>query len=61
MADIIGGITSSHIPAIGVAMDRGIEDTPYWKDFFAGYLPVRQWLVNSISILRLINSMFMMV
>ena len=43
MANIIAGITSSHIPAIGVAMDRGIEDTPYWKDFFAGYPPVRQW------------------
>lgn len=44
MAKIIGGITTSHIPAIGIAMDKGIEDTPYWKDFFAGYPPIREWL-----------------
>lgn len=44
MARIFGGIGTSHIPAIGRAMDQGIEDTPYWKDFFAGYLPVREWL-----------------
>ncbi|MDW6005240.1 class III extradiol dioxygenase family protein [Vibrio mangrovi] len=44
MAKIIGGITSSHIPAIGMAMDRGLEDTDYWRDFFAGYPPVRDWM-----------------
>ena len=44
MAKIIGGIGSSHIPAIGAAMDRGIAETPYWKDFFNGYVPVREWL-----------------
>lgn len=44
MAKIIGGITTSHIPAIGIAMDKGLEDTPYWKDFFAGYPPIREWL-----------------
>ncbi|MEZ5535862.1 MAG: class III extradiol dioxygenase family protein [Thiolinea sp.] len=43
MAKVLGGIGSSHIPAIGVAMDKGLEDTPYWKDFFKGYGPVRQW------------------
>jgi protocatechuate 4,5-dioxygenase, beta chain len=44
MATIVGGIASSHIPAIGVAMDKQLEQTPYWKDFFAAYPPVRQWL-----------------
>ncbi len=44
MAKIIGGIGSSHIPAIGIAMDKGLEQTPYWKDFFDGYVPVRKWL-----------------
>jgi protocatechuate 4,5-dioxygenase, beta chain len=44
MAKIIGGITTSHIPAIGVAMDRKLEDTDYWRDFFAGYPPVREWM-----------------
>jgi protocatechuate 4,5-dioxygenase beta chain len=44
MASIIGGITTSHIPAIGNAIARGLQQTPYWKPFFDGYLPVRQWL-----------------
>ncbi|WP_317928630.1 class III extradiol dioxygenase family protein [Halioxenophilus sp. WMMB6] len=44
MAKIIGGIGTSHIPAIGIAMDKGLEGTPYWKDFFSGYVPVRKWL-----------------
>ncbi len=44
MAKILGGIGSSHIPAIGVAMDNGQEDTPYWRDFFQGYIPVREWI-----------------
>ncbi len=43
MAKIVGGIGSSHIPAIGVAMDKGLEDTPYWRDFFQGYVPMRKW------------------
>lgn len=44
MAKIIGAIGTSHIPAIGIAMDRGIEGTPYWTDFFDGYTPVREWI-----------------
>ena len=44
MAKIIGGIATSHIPAIGIAMDKGEEQSPYWKDFFDGYPPVREWM-----------------
>ena len=44
MAKILGAIGTSHVPAIGVAVDRGIEDTPYWKDLFAAYVPVRNWI-----------------
>jgi protocatechuate 4,5-dioxygenase beta chain len=44
MAKIVGGITSSHIPAIGNAMANGLEQEPYWKRFFDGYEPVKQWL-----------------
>ncbi len=47
MAKILGGIGSSHIPAIGAAMDKGLEDTPYWRDFFKGYVPVRKWFHES--------------
>ena len=44
MAKIIGGITTSHIPAIGNAMARKLENDPYWKRFFDGYEPVKAWL-----------------
>lgn len=46
MARIIGGLTTSHIPAIGNAVPKEKEllNDPYWKDFFAGYPPVRAWV-----------------
>lgn len=44
MAKIIGAVTTSHIPAIGMAMDNQLEQTPYWKPFFDAYPPVRAWL-----------------
>lgn len=44
MADIIGGIFTSHVPAIGGAIAKGIQDAPYWKPFFDGFIPVRKWL-----------------
>jgi protocatechuate 4,5-dioxygenase beta chain len=44
VATIVGGICTSHIPAIGNAIARGTENEPYWQPFFAGYPPVRDWL-----------------
>lgn len=44
MAKIIGGLTTSHVPAIGAAMAKGLQGEPYWKPFFDGFLPVHQWL-----------------
>jgi len=44
MARIVGGVTTSHIPAIGNAMSDGLENDPYWKRFFDGYEPVKEWL-----------------
>jgi len=44
MARIVGGITTSHIPAIGNAMTNKLEQTPYWKRFFDGYEPAKAWL-----------------
>ncbi|MDD0838433.1 class III extradiol dioxygenase family protein [Curvibacter sp. HBC61] len=44
MAKIVGGMTTSHVPAIGGAMHKGLQNEPYWKPFFDGFLPVRQWL-----------------
>ena len=44
MARIVGGIGTSHIPAIGLAMARHQQADPYWKPFFDAYAPVRRWL-----------------
>lgn len=44
MATIIGGIATSHIPAIGGAIAGKRFQDPYWKPFFDGYPPVIAWL-----------------
>jgi protocatechuate 4,5-dioxygenase beta chain len=44
MATLIGGITTSHVPAIGRALARQSQAEPYWKPFFDAYLPVHAWL-----------------
>jgi protocatechuate 4,5-dioxygenase beta chain len=44
MATIIGGITTSHVPAIGRAIAKNLQQEPYWKPFFDGFIPVRRWL-----------------
>jgi protocatechuate 4,5-dioxygenase beta chain len=44
MAHVIGGIATSHIPAIGKAIARGSQNDPNWKSFFDGFLPVLAWL-----------------
>jgi len=46
MATIIGGITTSHIPAIGGAIASGKQEEPYWKPLFDGYPPVHEWLAE---------------
>jgi len=47
MAKIIGGITTSHVPAIGGAIAKGLQQDPYWKPFFDGFIPVRHWLAEA--------------
>jgi protocatechuate 4,5-dioxygenase beta chain len=44
VARIVGGITTSHIPAIGNAISNNIQDDPYWAPFFQGYREVHEWL-----------------
>jgi protocatechuate 4,5-dioxygenase beta chain len=44
MARIVGGISASHIPAIGNAIAKGLAGDPYWSPFFEGFPPVRAWL-----------------
>src|SRR5271169_718129 len=46
VAKIVAGIACSHVPAIGVAMDRGMTGTPYWDPLFKGYGRAREWLAK---------------
>lgn len=46
MSDILGGIFTSHVPGIGVAIARGLQDDPYWKPFFDGFKPIHRWLAQ---------------
>lgn len=47
MATIIGGYFTSHVPAIGGAIHRGVQQEPYWKPFFDGLPRVREWLAQA--------------
>ena len=44
MARIIGGIASTHVPAIGKAIAEKKQNDPYWKPFFKGFDYVHYWL-----------------
>jgi protocatechuate 4,5-dioxygenase beta chain len=44
VATIVGGLGTSHVPAIANAIRRGDHSDGYWLPFFAGYPPVRRWL-----------------
>jgi protocatechuate 4,5-dioxygenase beta chain len=46
MAQIIGGIATSHVPAIGGAIAQGKQQDPYWKPFFDGVERARQWVAQ---------------
>ncbi len=47
MAEILYGVASSHVPAIGAAIDNGKEDTPYWRPLFEGYEGARKWMADT--------------
>jgi protocatechuate 4,5-dioxygenase beta chain len=44
MARIVGAVMTSHVPAIGAAIARGVQGEPYWKPFFDGFGAVHAWL-----------------
>ncbi|MGZ5984803.1 MAG: class III extradiol dioxygenase family protein [Caulobacteraceae bacterium] len=44
MATIIGGIGTSHVPAIGAAIAKGQQQSGQWKPFFDAYKPAQAWL-----------------
>ncbi|WP_146344399.1 class III extradiol dioxygenase subunit beta [Falsiphaeobacter marinintestinus] len=44
MARVTAGVGCSHVPAIGVAMDTGITEQPYWQPVFEGFKKSREWM-----------------
>jgi protocatechuate 4,5-dioxygenase beta chain len=46
MSQVAGGIFTSHVPGIGNAIARGLQQDPYWKPFFDGFAPVHEWLAR---------------
>ena len=47
MARITAGIATSHVPAIGAAIDLGKTEEDYWAPVFAGYEWVREWIKDN--------------
>ena len=47
MASISASVYTSHVPAIGAALDLGKTEEPYWQPLFAGYEFSKRWLQAS--------------
>ncbi len=46
MARVTAGVATSHVPAIGAAVDLGKTEEPYWKPLFAGYEFSKLWIAG---------------
>ncbi len=47
MATITASVYTSHVPAIGAALDLGKANDDYWKPLFAGYQPSKAWFADN--------------
>jgi len=47
MARITASVYTSHVPAIGAALDLGKTHEPYWQPVFKGYEFGKQWLKDN--------------
>jgi protocatechuate 4,5-dioxygenase, beta chain len=43
VATVSASVFSSHVPAIGAALDLGKTAEPYWQPVFKGYEPAKAW------------------
>ena len=46
-ARISASVYTSHVPAIGAAIDQGNTGSPYWEPLFAGYAKSREWIADN--------------
>ena len=55
MANITASVYTSHVPAIGAALDQGKTAEPYWQPVFKGYEFSKRWLKeNSPDVIFLV-------
>ena len=47
MARITASVYTSHVPAIGAALDLGKSHEPYWQPVFKGYEFSKQWMKDN--------------
>ena len=47
MAKITASVYTSHVPAIGAAIDLGKTTEPYWQPVFKGYEYSKQWMKDN--------------
>ena len=47
MARITASVYTSHVPAIGAALDLGKSGEPYWQPVFKGYEFGKQWMKDN--------------
>ena len=47
MARITASVYTSHVPAIGAALDMGKTTEPYWQPVFQGYEFSKQWMKDN--------------
>jgi protocatechuate 4,5-dioxygenase beta chain len=47
MARVTAGVTTSHVPAVGAAIDNGKTTEPYWAPVFAGYDFAKEWFTKN--------------
>jgi protocatechuate 4,5-dioxygenase beta chain len=47
MARITASVYTSHVPAIGAALDLGKTHEPYWQPLFQGYEFGKQWMKDN--------------
>jgi protocatechuate 4,5-dioxygenase beta chain len=48
MARVTASVYTSHVPAIGAAVDLGKTDEPYWQPLFAGYEHSKEWIAEHL-------------
>jgi hypothetical protein len=47
MGRVVAGVGCSHVPAVGVAIDKGRTGDEYWAPYFAKIEPARAWMAEA--------------